>query len=123
MSTENKELGAMGENLACDFLRAKGYEILEQNWRFGKGELDIVARMGNELVFVEVKTRETDFFGDPADFLSNRQQKMLVETADAFLRYRPQLDLESRFDVMGIVVRPAGPPDIQHYEYAFYPTL
>jgi putative endonuclease len=123
MSTEKKELGAKGEQLACDYLIGKGYEVLERNWRFGKGELDIVARIGQELVIVEVKTRDTDFFGDPADFLSNRQQKMLVETADAFLRYRPHLNLEVRFDVMGIVLRPFGPPDIQHFEYAFYPTL
>jgi putative endonuclease len=120
---DKQELGQHGEDLAVDFLQQMGYEILARNWRYGKGELDIVARIGQELVIVEVKTRETDFFGNPADFVSKAQQRQLIYTADAYWTRYPDAGDELRFDIVSIVVQRDQPPQITHYDTAFYPTL
>jgi len=101
-------LGNRGESIACTHLHKNGYRILEQNWRYDRAEIDIVAQKDDLLVIVEVKTRSTDFFGDPSSFVSERKQALLMKAAEAYLEAH-DLHNEIRFDVIGIVTDPQRP--------------
>ena len=117
----NNDFGAQGESIAVDCLRAKGYVILDRNWRSGHKEIDIVARHNDTIVFVEVKARANAFYGNPEDAVTRREMHMLVLAADAYLRCHA-IDLDVRFDVVtitGTVQRPY----IKHYEQAFRPGV
>ena len=116
-----QKLGHWGEDLAVAHLRKEGYKIVERNWRFGKEEIDIIAQKGEFLVIVEVKTRHSSQFGDPQDFVSNKQQRHLINAADAFVTDN-DLDVEVRFDIIAIT-SDTTPPHLTHIEEAFYPTL
>ena len=116
---DHNELGTTGENLAVALLRKKGYSILAENWRFGKNELDIVARIGDTMVFVEVKTRSTDSFGDPSQSVSRAKQKRTIQAANAYLE-KFKIDLEARFDIISIVVF-GSKTNLDHMEDAFFP--
>jgi putative endonuclease len=118
---DRKKRGEWGEKIAIEYLVKKGYQIVTKNWHNGHEEIDIVARDGNWLVIVEVKTRESDAFGNPEDFVSRGQQKRLVNAADAYI-IQNDLDVEVRFDVIGITTD-TQPPNIIHIDDAFYPTL
>lgn len=113
-------LGNQGENLAVKLLQSKGYSVLAENWRSGRNELDIVARIGDTIVFVEVKTRSTSFFGDPSEAVSIAQQKRIIKAANNFLD-EFNLDLEARFDVISIVSN-SKQTELDHIEDAFFPT-
>ncbi|MEN8187811.1 MAG: YraN family protein, partial [Bacteroidota bacterium] len=71
---QHNELGKKGEDLAVEFLIKNGFEILDRNWRFKKAEIDIIAQKDDLLVMAEVKTRSTDFFGDPQEFIKPKQK-------------------------------------------------
>ncbi len=88
--------------MACNYLRSRGYAILERNWRYQKAEIDILALKGNTLAVVEVKTRSTDAFGDPNAFVRPNQVRLLRKAAHAYVT-RHRLNLEVRFDFIGIV--------------------
>lgn len=107
--------GNAGEDLAADYLTAKGYVILERNWRSGHREIDIVARKNGLVVFVEVKTRMSEFFGRPEDAVTPRKMRLLIDAADAYLREHC-LDDDVRFDVVCIVNG-----SLRYYEAAFRP--
>ena len=98
----HNELGKKGEDLAAEYLLKNGYLIVERNWRFQKAEIDIIAQKGNILAIVEVKTRSTDFFGDPQDFVNPKKIKLLVKAVDEYVMTR-DLDLEVRFDIIAII--------------------
>ena len=115
---EHNELGNWGEDMAVDFLVDKGYEIKERNWRFKKAEVDIIATMENTLVAVEVKTRSTDYFGNPQDFIKAKKIKLLVKAVDEYVN-RNDLDVEVRFDVIAIV-KTENEIKIEHLEDAFF---
>lgn len=119
--THQQDLGNWGEDLAAEYLRKQGYKIVERNWRYGKEEIDIIAQKGEELVIVEVKTRHSSQFGDPQDFVTNRQQRHLINAADAFVQ-EFDLDVEVRFDVIAITTDDV-PPKLTHIDEAFYPTM
>lgn len=114
---EHNELGKKGEDLATQFLLKKGYQILENNYRFLKAEVDIIAFKDDVLVAVEVKTRSTPEFGDPQDFLKPQQIKRLVKAVDHYVNER-DLDVEVRFDVVAIIKNKLG-TRIEHLEDAF----
>lgn len=116
-----QDLGKWGEDLAVAHLLASGYSIITRNWRYGKEEVDIIARQGNTLVIVEVKTRHSSQFGDPQDFVTKGQQRHLINAADAFV-IENDLDVEVRFDVIAITTNDV-PPNLTHIDDAFYPTL
>jgi len=97
--------GAAGEANACAFLRESGYEIVARNWRTRRGEIDIIAREGDVVVFVEVKARTSDEFGGPEAAVDKRKQRRLIAAARAF-GASTACDLPMRFDV--VVVRPEG---------------
>jgi putative endonuclease len=117
-----KQTGSFGEDASVAFLADKGYKILSRNWRYLKGEIDIVAKHENWLVFVEVKTRSTLDFGNPEEFVTPRQQKLIINTAHQFI-VEYNREEEARFDVVGVVVQNNKVVQIDHIEHAFYPTL
>lgn len=117
-----KETGSFGEDQAVDFLLKNGYKIVQRNWRYLKGEIDIIAKKGEWLVFVEVKTRSTTDFGSPEEFVTSRQQKLIINTAHQYIISHDRHE-EARFDVIAVVVRNNKIDQIQHIESAFSPTL
>ena len=71
----HNELGKLGETLAANFLQANGYTIVERNWRVNRIEIDLIARLDDTLIFVEVKTRSSDYFGSPEVFVTKRKKR------------------------------------------------
>lgn len=114
----HNELGKIGEQLAFDYLIQKGYEIKERNWRYQKAEVDIIALKDGVLAIVEVKTRSTDFFGDPKAFINKKKINLLVFAIDKYVRSKG-LSIEVRFDVIGII-RDGNQTRLEHIEDAFY---
>jgi putative endonuclease len=94
--------GSRGEAAACAFLIEQGFHILERNWRFKRAEVDIIARDGETLVFIEVKARKTEYFGPPEAFVSPRKQRMLASAASAFCHEWNHTG-ELRFDVAAVL--------------------
>ena len=115
---EHNNLGALGEDLASKLLENKGYEVLDRNWRWGRYEIDIVAKFRGMLVVAEVKTRQSNYFGEPEEFVSRAQQKRLVESANAYIE-KHDLDLEVRFDIISIIYN-SRQRKLHHIEDAFY---
>lgn len=119
--SEHYDLGRKGEDEAVRYLENKGYYIMHRNWRSGKRELDIVARDGNEVAFVEVKTRRNTNFGRPEEAVDNRKIRRIVASADAYVR-KYAVDLPIRFDIITVVG--AEPPfEIEHIPDAFLPPI
>lgn len=110
-------VGRFGEQVAADHLSTAGLEILERNWRCRDGELDIVARDGAALVFVEVKTRSSLAFGLPAAAVDRRKVARLRRLAVRWMDEHREVDRfwgSVRFDVVSVVRRSAGGPQIEH---------
>ena len=99
---EHNELGEKGEQLAVDYLLQHKYEIVARNYRYLKAEVDVIARKGNTLSVVEVKTRSTIEFGNPQDFVNPKKIKLLISAIDHFV-VENDLDVEVRFDIIAIV--------------------
>lgn len=118
---EHLNRGKTGEDEAVVYLRSKGYSILHRNWRSGHKELDIVARQGNELVIVEVKSRCDTEYGLPEDAVGRQKIRRIVASADAYVR-KYCIDLPVRFDVI-TVVGTQQPYQIEHIEDAFFPPM
>ncbi|WP_075343541.1 YraN family protein [Tenacibaculum agarivorans] len=113
---EHNELGKEGEKEAIAYLKKNGYEILENNYRFKKAEIDIIA-LKEELVVVEVKTRSTDYFGNPEEFVTSKKKKLLVKAIDNYI-IEKDLDVEVRFDIIAIIKR-GYLFEVDHIEDAF----
>lgn len=115
--SEHNDVGREGEALAANFLQQKGYEIVDRNWHYGPKEIDIVAREGDTMVFVEVKTRSTLAFELPQEAVTKKKMKNLVEAADAYM-IQNNIDLEGRFDIVAVLN--GNPPKvIEHLEGAW----
>ena len=114
---QHNELGKKGEALAVEYLLKNSYEILETNYRFQKSEVDIIAKKGTTLAVVEVKTRSTDAFGDPQDFINPKKIKLLISAIDHYVIDR-DLDIEVRFDIIAIV-KQKDTFQIEHLKDAF----
>jgi putative endonuclease len=110
-----KELGKEGEEQATAYLEEKGYEILARNYRYKRGEVDIIARLGDCMMFVEVKTRTSTDFGEPESFVTKRQQEIIMATANEFI-FQRNWQQSIRFDIIAIVPN----VDLEHFEDAFY---
>lgn len=115
---KHNELGEFGEELAVEELEKKGYEIVERNWRYKKAEIDIIARKNNVLAIVEVKTRSSDYFGDPQDFVNSKKIKMLVEAVNEYVVSK-DLEVQVRFDIIAII-KNENQLTIEHLEDAFF---
>ena len=115
---EHNDLGALGEALAIQFLIDKNYTILTRNWRFKKAEIDIIAQKEHQIIIVEVKTRNSDFFGDPQSFVNPAKIKLLIKAANEYL-VSNAIHLETRFDIIA-VLKNKTTQSIKHFENAFY---
>lgn len=112
------QLGRSGEDLAADLYRRAGFEIVDRNHRTRYGELDLIARKGDLLVFCEVKTRRTDRWGAPAEAVGwDKQRRLRQLAADWLSRHRPGR-AEIRFDVVSVLIGD-GAPRVQHIPAAF----
>ena len=114
---QHNELGKKGEQLAVDYLLKKGYKIRDTNWRYQKAEVDIIAEKEGVLAVVEVKTRSTDYFGNPQDFVNPKKIKLLVSAINEYVISK-DLDVEVRFDIIGIIKK-LNETKIEHLEDAF----
>lgn len=119
MQTEQQKKGARGEQIAADYLLTKNYLILETNWRFGHLEVDIIAANEEMLVLVEVKTRKSNVFGDPEEFVGLAKQKNLIRAASIYLE-RTGITKEVRFDIISVILD-QGIESVKHLEDAFKP--
>jgi putative endonuclease len=103
---ETKELGKKGEEKALRFLKKKGYRIIEQNYVCDLGEMDIIAKDKDTLVFIEVKTRTSMAFGPPQLAVTPFKQRQLSKVALHFLKEKKLEDVKARFDVVAILLLP-----------------
>ena len=117
----NKNTGDWGEKQAILFLKDLNYAILDTNWRYKKFEIDIIARIADVIVFVEVKTRGSDEFGEPETSVSLKKQRFIIEAANRYIIDK-NLDFEARFDIIGITFI-NNKVAIKHLPDAFYPIL
>ena len=118
---KHNELGKRGEHIARKFLEAKGFEILETNWRNEKDEIDIIAKDHDELVIVEVKTRSTGYFGDPSEAVGKAKEEFIIRAAEAYIEMH-DLNMDTRFDIISIITN-SNEENIEHIKDAFYPEL
>jgi putative endonuclease len=95
--------GSKGEKLATEFLENKGYKILEKNWRSGRFEIDIIAEDKNILVFIEVKTRTTDYYGYPEESVNKTKQEHILQAAEDYV-FQHNINKEIRFDIVSIII-------------------
>jgi putative endonuclease len=115
------ETGRIGENLASRALKARGYEIIERNWRCDEGEIDIVARHREQWVFVEVKARRSQRYGLPEDAITAAKRKRLLRCGLIYVATHQLEDVTWRIDVVAIMLTSADEPKhIQIYENAVH---
>lgn len=107
-------LGKYGEDLAVRYLEGEGLVVMARNWRCSLGELDVIAREGSRLVVCEVKTRRSEAFGSPFEAVGPRKVRRLRQLAIRWLEEQQIHVPEIRFDVIGILQPPAGPPRLEH---------
>ena len=121
MSAHN-DYGEWGELVAQDYLRRQGYVILERNWRSLSGvELDIVARLNDLLVIVEVKTRSNELYGSAAEAVDDRQIRHICRATGSYVKYH-RLSLPIRYDIITVVGHDPN-PKVTHIEGAFLPPI
>jgi putative endonuclease len=113
-----RETGRTGEDIAAGFLIKNGYRISERNYRCPIGEIDIVARDKNDLVFVEVKTRRSADLGYPEQAVGTKKQKKISQLALWYLQEKKLNGVRARFDVVAIMIQPSG-NDIRLIKNAF----
>jgi len=118
---EHNETGRRGEDLATAFLLSIGYGILERNWKSGHKEIDIIAQDGNEMVFVEVKTRTDENVIHATDAVDDQKRQHLIYAAESYIRTYP-FNLTPRFDIITIVGS-APNQKIEHIIDAFLPPV
>ncbi len=111
--------GRAGERLAGRFLRRKGYTIVETGFRMFRGEIDIIARDGPTLVFIEVKMRTSPLFGRPEESVTPAKQRQIRKVARGYLFQRRLGETPCRFDVISILKQGEAAPSIRHFKNAF----
>lgn len=112
------EIGQLGENAACQYLKKKHYRILSRNYRKKYGEIDIIAQKANKLTFVEVKTRSGTDYGMPSEAVNFYKQQKIIKTAQAYL-LEADFDGEVTFDVLEVFLSDGRVLSIHHIENAF----
>lgn len=114
-----RKTGSEGEEIACEFISKLGYKIVERNYQFGHGEIDIIAKDGDTLVFIEVKYRKNLEYGPPELAITKGKQNLVKRTATAYLWEKEIKDELSRIDVIAILKLPGQRPKINHIINAF----
>lgn len=99
----HNDLGKQGEQIAQHYLAEHGYEIVECDWHIGHNDADIIARKDGLLVFVEVKTRTGDAYGEPEDWVDRKKQRAYIRLANSYVQQH-NIDDEVRFDIISIIL-------------------
>jgi len=102
MSANEKKIGDMGEGAVCDYIKKMGFVILERNFRIRGGEVDIIAKDGDTLVFIEVKTRKNSKYA-PSEAVDLKKQRFIIKTAEAYLYTKDLYEVDVRFDVAEVI--------------------
>ncbi len=118
---QHNELGKRGEDLAEAYLIENNYHILHRNWSYERNEIDIIASLDEFIVFVEVKTRSTAYWGNPEEAVSATKIKRIVVAADYYL-IKNDINKPARFDVIAVVIN-KDIIDIEHIEDAFFAPI
>lgn len=118
---EHNLLGTKGEDIATQYLKEKGYEILARNYRLRHQEIDIVCQYGDVVVIVEVKTRSSPFLADPELTVSRKKQHSIVKVTNYYCEEH-EVDAAVRFDIISIILSKEK-KRLKHIEDAFYPLL
>jgi len=118
---QHNNLGSQGEEAAIHYLIEKGYTIREKNWRHGKYEVDIIATDTENLIFVEVKTRTSERWGNPEEAVTKAKIRRIVDSADRYTEMY-DIDLPIRFDVIAVIWNGTS-FDIKHFDDAFLAPL
>jgi len=118
----HNETGKQGEAIARRYLEEQGCRILEENWRYRRAEVDLIAMEGPILLFVEVKTRSSTAFGEPEDFVTRQKEDLLAAAAHAYI---DQIDHEEeiRFDIIAVLYQEGQDCQVKHLKDAFFPGL
>jgi len=103
-----REIGNLGEKLAADFLLKRGFDILEKNFRCAEGEMDIIARLEDTLVFCEVRTKTSRAYGTPEESISDAKAEHLIAVAERYREAHPDLPLSWRIDLVAVELNRAG---------------
>ncbi|MDF3077738.1 MAG: hypothetical protein K0S09_1627 [Sphingobacteriaceae bacterium] len=117
---DHNDLGRKGEAIAKEFLEISGYDILDENWVFGKAEIDLVTYRDKQLIFVEVKTRTGSKFGQPEDFVDDAKQRQMQLAAEEYIHLM-DFKGEIRFDILSVLFDGQGRHMLRHIEDAFWP--
>lgn len=121
MSNNSQKFGKDGEELAKRYLVQRGYRIIACNWRYKKYEVDLVAEINRTIVFIEVKTRKNNTFGEPEVFVTRQKQNFLIAAAHQYM-IENTIDQEARFDIISIRMLNNN-QIVKHLEGAFSPQV
>jgi putative endonuclease len=119
MAIESLNLWHFGEEEGARFLKKNGCKITERNYRTSRGEIDIIARSGNIIIFVEVRTRASNTFAEPWETVGHRKRERIRAAAREYLREKPSPDAEVRFDILSITLDDGVKPRIDWLQNAF----
>lgn len=114
----SRDIGAIGEDIAIKYLRENGYVILERNFRTKTGEIDIIASINDIIVFIEVKTRNSDKYGFPYEAVNYKKQQKIIKVAQNYINLRRLNDYQYRFDIIEIFLNSQA--RVNHIENAFW---
>lgn len=121
----HNDIGRLGENATCEYLKQRGYSIVARNWRLGNIEIDIIAENETDLVFVEVKTRTTTYADvNPEEYVDARKRRFMTVAGNAYVKHSG-IDKNLRFDISGVLwnKQTNSVGDIRYYENAFRPKI
>ena len=121
LSDFRKQVGNKGESLAEDYIKRKGYKIIQRNYRCRLGEIDIIAKDDDTIVFIEVRTKQNENFGSPQDSVTSTKMSKISKTALSFIQEKNLSGFSYRFDFIAITFS-QGKPNIEHIENAFIPN-
>lgn len=113
----NKTTGDQGEQIAVEYIIKNGFIVLERNYRYKRAEIDIIAQKDDQLVFLEVKTRNGSFFGYPEEAVDEKKTEMILMAANQYI-FEIEWEKEIRFDIISVSLGPIL--KIRHFEDAFY---
>jgi putative endonuclease len=119
MTKQRKQLGNQGEDLACTYLKNQGAEIIERNWKCQAGEADVIVREGDDIVFVEVKTRSSDSAGFPEEAVNFKKRRRYEKIAMEYLFSHDLPAARVRFDVLALLLSTNGKAFLRHHRDAY----
>ncbi len=119
MGAESKEIGQKGESAAAEYLKKLGWKVLERNYRTSRGEIDLIAKDGDVLIFVEVKNYSCRSFYLPSFSIDKNKRQCIIKAARTYLFKKNIRNMNCRFDAVTIYRNFQGHKKIEHYRNAF----